>query len=274
LCCIERTGSNLLTRALEATGLAGRPAEYFNPVEQQRPRMRQILGECTVVTGLRKILTAGTTSNGWFGAKIHWGHLRYLGLSVDGEWTEARRTELHDLLRSQAPDLLAREAAVRLLWSRFAQAHSLRSAYELLQSHLPDLRVIWLRRTNMVARAVSLYRARRSGIWVQHITQQPASAAAPLDAADLAEIHRLNCLGHFQEESWQRFFREHALVPHCVTYEDLVADHEATVRGVLRFLGIRDERTRFPPPSSVRQADASSQEWELRYRELSTRLGL
>ena len=49
---------------------------------------------------------------------------------------------------------------------------------------------------------------------------------------------------------------------------ELVADYESTVRRVLEFLGIGDERTPIPPCDSHRQADASSQEWELRYREL------
>ena len=218
LCSIERTGSTLLARALKGTDLAGRPREYFNPVEQARPWMREILGESTTVTGLRKILTAATTSNGWFGTKMHWGHLRYLGLSVEGCWTEERRTELYDLLRLRSPSPLPRAAALDLLWSQSVDGHSLTSAYGLLRSHLPDLRVIWLRRANMVARAVSFYRARRTGVWFRHMTAPAATAADVAEEMDLAEIHLLNCLGQFQEESWQRFFHEHALAPHCVTY--------------------------------------------------------
>jgi LPS sulfotransferase NodH len=274
LCCIERTGSNLLARALEATGRAGRPREYFNPVEQGRPWIRQILGDCDAVTGLPRILAAGMSWEGGFGAKIHWGHLRYLGLSLTGEWTEARRTELHDLLRSQCPDWPSQAEALRILWSGFADGSSLSRGYGLLRSHVPDLQVIWLRRTNMVARAVSMYRARRTGIWVREATQQAASLAVPFEAAELTEIHRLNCLGHFQEESWQRFFQEHGLTPHCVTYEDLVADYEATVGDVLGFLGVQNDSTPIAAPTSMRQADASSQEWELRYREASARMEL
>ena len=52
LCCIERTGSNLLTQALTGTGMAGRPLEYFNPAEQETPWMREILGASPMVEGL------------------------------------------------------------------------------------------------------------------------------------------------------------------------------------------------------------------------------
>src|ERR1039457_5546683 len=42
ICCIERTGSNLLTEALSHTGIAGHPAEYFNPTLQDTPLVRDI----------------------------------------------------------------------------------------------------------------------------------------------------------------------------------------------------------------------------------------
>jgi trehalose 2-sulfotransferase len=274
LCCIERTGSTLLALALQRTGLAGRPREYFNPVEQDKPWLRAILGELDVVTGLSSILRAGTTPNGWFGAKVHWGHLRYLGLSMTGEWSEARRTALADLLGSRLPELLPSAAAVELLRSQFSEQREQRRGLALLCSHLPDLRVIWLRRTNMAARAVSLYRARRTGVWFQHHTEAGSVVSKPVQDVDLAEIHILNCIGYFQEESWQRIFAAHGIVPHCVTYEDLVADHESTVRRVLEFLGIGDETTSIAAPESLRQSDGMSVEWEARYRELSAELGL
>jgi LPS sulfotransferase NodH len=79
----------------------------------------------------------------------------------------------------------------------------------------------------------------------------------------------LYCLGRFQEEWWQRFFQEHEISPHCVVYEELVADYESTVRGVLGFLGLNSEQTCIPPPRSQKQSDALSQEWQERYRKLS-----
>jgi LPS sulfotransferase NodH len=274
LCCIERTGSNLLAEALAGTGIAGRPVEYFNPVEQARPWMRDILGDSTMVDGLPKILIAGTTPNGLFGAKLHWGHFRHLGMSISGEWNDAQRVAPHELLRSQVPNLLSRAAACELLRSRFSDLRSNATAYQTLRSRLPKLRFIWLRRQNMVARAISHVRARQTGIWHQTL---PKSSSVPNNQVyefDLMEIHHWYCLGAFQEELWQRFFDEQDISPHYVKYEELVADYESTVRRVLRFLDIDGEQIFIRPPRSLKQSDALSEEWEERYRRLSVKAGI
>jgi trehalose 2-sulfotransferase len=273
LCCIERTGSNLLANALDGTGLAGRPVEYFNPCEQEKPWMQGILNGSAMVEGLPKIISAGTTPNGRFGAKVHWRHFRYLGMSITGEWNDAERLAAYELLRSQLPKLPSEAAACELLRSRFADLSAQRTAYRLLRSWLPDMRVIWLRRQGMVARAISLFRAHQTGTWYQPV----GKAAVPGNQAlnfDFEEIHISYCLGSFEEECWQRFFQENEISPHYVVYEELVADYESTVRRVLEFLGIKGEETSIPPPSSIKQADPSSAEWEERYRRLSAEAGI
>ncbi len=120
LCCVQRTGSNLLGQALAGVGIAGRPVEYFNPFEQNKPWMRDILGDLSMVEGLPKILMAGTTPNGLFGAKVHCSHFRYLGMSVNREWDDSQRTAMYELLRSGFPSLLSHAAARELLRSRFS----------------------------------------------------------------------------------------------------------------------------------------------------------
>jgi LPS sulfotransferase NodH len=273
LCCIERTGSNLLAQALGGTGLAGRPVEYFNPAEQEKRWMRDILGNSTMVEGLPKILSAGTTPNGWFGAKLHWGHLRFLGMSITGEWDDSQRAAPYELLRSRLPELLSQAAARELLRSRFSDLSAQRAAYARLRSWLPDLRVIWLRRQNMVARAISLFRARQTGIWYQPLSKNSTVPGNQVQNFDYAEIHILHSLGGFQEELLQRFFQENDISPHSVVYEELVTDYEPTVRRVLEFLQIKAEQTFIPPPSSLKQSDALSEEWEEHYRKLSAEAG-
>jgi LPS sulfotransferase NodH len=271
LCCIERTGSNLLAQTLAGTGVAGRPVEYFNPVEQKRPWMQDILGDSTMVAGLPKILRAGTTPNGLFGAKLHWVHLRHLGMSISEQGNDSKRVSPYELLRSQLPKLLSQKAALELL--RSAGLRSQASPYTFLRSWMPDLRVIWLRRRNLVARAISHFRARQTDLWHQPLSKSSPVPDAQVCNFDFAEIHILYCLGAFHEELWQRFFQEHEISPHPVLYEELVADYEPTVRRVLEFLDIRGEQT-IPPPSSLKQSDALSEEWEERYRKLSLEAGI
>jgi LPS sulfotransferase NodH len=274
LCCIERTGSNLLAHALGGTGLAGRPVEYFNPAEQEKPWIRDILGDSTMVAGLPKILSAGTTPNGWFGAKVHWGHFRYLGMSITGEWDDSQRAAPYELLRSRLPELLSHTAAWELLRSRFSDLSAQRAAYARLRSWLPDLRIIWLTRQNTVARAISLFRARQTGIWYKPLSKDSGVPGNRPQNFDFAEIHILHSLGGFQEELMQRFFQENDVSPLCAVYEELVADYEPTVRRALAFLGINGEQTVIPPPRSLKQSDALSAEWEERYRKMSAEAGI
>jgi LPS sulfotransferase NodH len=274
VCCIERTGSNVLGHALATTGMAGRPVEYFNPVEQEKPWMREILSDSTLLDGLPKILAAGTTPNGLFGAKVHWAHFQYLGLIVSGRWNGTKRGTLYDLLRSRISNLCSQAAALELLRSRFSNVTALSSAYTLLQSRIPDLRMIWLRRQNMVARAISHFRARQTGIWHQSLSQNREVLPKQTHDFDFAEIRCLHYLGIFQEECWQKFFQQHEILPHCVVYEELVADHEATVRRALKFLDIDGKQVPISRPVSLKQSDALSEEWEKRYRKLIAEGGL
>lgn len=276
LCCIERTGSNLLAQALSATHLAGRPIEYFNPVMQGKEPVRAILGEETLVTGFPKILAAGTTPNGVFGCKLHWSHLPYLGMILSGDWSESQRLaprRFLQSLRSRSPDLLPVAVVHGLLRSRGQRLDYASRAHSLFQSCLTDLRFIWLSRRNRVARAVSHFRALRSGVWHRPPTSTIGESPRPEYDFDAGEIHDLYCLGGFQEECWQRFFERHRITPLQVEYEDLVTDYDATVRRVLTYLGL-ESTAAIPSPRTRQQADETSGDWELRYRELIARNGL
>jgi LPS sulfotransferase NodH len=73
---------------------------------------------------------------------------------------------------------------------------------------------------------------------------------------------------------WQWFFEKHSITPHCVIYEELVAEYETTLRGVMRFLGVSYANKDFNPPITLRQADALSEEWNRRYLEQRAAHGL
>jgi len=236
--------------------------------------MRNILGDCNVVNGLPKILVAGTTPNGWFGAKAHWGHFRYLGMSLTGEWDDSQRRVLLDVLRSRLPELLPQAAANTLLRSQFPNARPLAIAYAALRSRVEDLRVIWLRRQNMVARAISDFRARKTGVWYKPLSSERGVGHKHVCEFDFGKIHSLCCLGRFQEDMWQQLFQGEGVRPLQIIYEHLVADYESTVRGALEFLGIRADGIAIPPIVSAQQADGLSAEWEERYRRIGAEEGI
>lgn len=274
LCGLERTGSSLLAGALAGTGVAGRPLEYFNPGMQDKPWIRNILGDSSIIDGLHKVLIAGTTPNDVFGAKVHWTHFRYLGMQINEEFREAKRTKMYELLRSPNPELMSLESANKLLRAHFSDLRPQAAAYELLRSYLPSLRFVWLKRNNMVARAISLYRARTTYVWSRDAAQ---SGKAPVEQAlefDLAEIHNLYCIGVFQEETWLQFFEAHEISPLCLSYEELVADYEPSIRRVLEFLQIESAGAAVHTPTLAKQSDALSQEWEQRYRKALPEAGV
>jgi LPS sulfotransferase NodH len=157
---------------------------------------------------------------------------------------------------------------------RFSDLRSQATTYAFLRSRLQDPRVIWLRRRNIVARAISDFRARQTGNWYRPVSIGRLAESKQVCNFEFAEIHNLHCLGAFQEEVWQRFFQENEIYPHTVIYEELVADHESTVRRALEFLGITGEGILIPVPVSLKQSDALSEEWSARYRKLSAEAGL
>lgn len=271
ICCIERTGSNLLTGALTRTRLAGQPREYFNQSDLNKPWMREILGDAGLIDGLPRILAAGTTPNGVFGAKIHLGHFRRLGMMIGGA-SQERGDSRYRLLRELSSNPPSPKAALDLLWSHFPDVGWQSAAYDLLRAQLPDLQFIWLTRTNMVAQAISLIRARRTGLWWQAATTQQEPADAGQDI-DLDEVHVRYCLGLFEEALWQRFFTDSGIAPHRVVYETLVPHYEPTIQGVLDFLKTDIAGAPIPPPHSAVQSDAFSLEWEERYRAWSADAG-
>ena len=267
ICCLERTGSTLLAQTLSDTSMAGQPIEYFNPVMQDKPRLRAILGDLQLLEGFEKVLCAGTTPNGVFGAKLHWGHLRFLGMSLQGRWSKAARTMMLDVLRAQLPKLLSESEVASVLDPTFSDLNAQAVALDFLKTHIPGLQFIWLTRQNMLCRALSHFRAMKSDVWFHTVDgKAPQEGGHPLPEFDLGEVHTFYQLGLYQEKSWQAIFAKHGITPHCVVYEELIANREETIRGVLRFLGVNAGVASIPSPRSGRQADEVSEEWERLYR--------
>ena len=70
-----RTGSFLLAHALDSTGIAGRPQEYFDPNFEKDWCVAWASADAEY---FEKVLPAGTTPNGVFAAKVHWHQFVHL----------------------------------------------------------------------------------------------------------------------------------------------------------------------------------------------------
>jgi LPS sulfotransferase NodH len=241
ICANQRSGSNLLCRALSDTGVAGHPTEYFlcGPPDAFAPGWKfweeGPLAQEHGISDRRRYLDLvrrlGSTPNGVFGAKLMANNLI---------WVEAKLRELEEFQTL----------------SRAAMFHEL----------FPDLRVIHLIRRDLVRQAVSWARAALDGVWVVSDSEPARPTGEPL--YDFSFISNLEGLLRQGEEDWRALYLELGAVPHEVVYEDLVdTDHyEASVQGVLRHLDL-DDTVPIRPPRTHRQADVINGEWVERYRQ-------
>lgn len=270
VCATPRSGSTLLCRALDGTGVAGHPEEYFEALRKSgtprrpheyfdperhaniverlafrempegTPQPSPLWHPDTYDRYLDWAIREGTTPNGVFGAKLMWGYL--------GDFAE--------LLRG-------------------IDGMAGRPLPELLSAAFPGLRYIQITRQDKIRQAVSLWKAVQTQAWRSEGDGQPPQALEPVFS--FRAINYLVRLLTAHDASWDAYFLGLGHEPMKVTYEDLAQDTPTVVRRVLSYLGIPvpDDLEIRSPGLSV-QADAASEEWvgkvneHLKALELST----
>lgn len=233
VCATTRSGSSLLCEALRNTGLAGYPEEYFHTDEESGWFDR--FGAATFAEYWAALCTQCVTPNNVFGAKNTMGGGYFQHFIAN--------------LRTLNP------------------AYAALPVPKLVDAVSPGLRYVWITRRNKVRQAVSWWKAVQTNQWRQIHPDAPPTDAVPefkFDAIDhlVQEVV-------MREASWQEYFAACGAVPYVVVYEELVNAYEETARAILDFLEI-------PVPSDLvfgarelqRQADALSEEWVRRYRNL------
>jgi len=238
-----RSGSSLLAEALEFTTVAGRPREYFDPGHEKTWLTR--LGIKADTEYVEKVLGAGTTPNGVFGAKVHWHQFLHL------------RKKIRLVHGDGVSDL------------------------ELLRSAFPDLRFVFLTRRDKVRQAVSYYKALRTDCWhslrpdatitgqTQESFQAPTLALASEASFDFEHIDRWFTRFTNDDASWCRYFATVGLEPFEVIYEDFIETYDSTILGILHYLEIPiPDGLKIASPRLCKLSDEVSEEWALRYRAL------
>jgi trehalose 2-sulfotransferase len=281
VCATPRSGSTLVCHALEETGVAGRPEEYFEALRHSgRPRrpeeyfvgaedpsIRDHLGERAVGSEppprsplwsraaydryLEWAFEAGTTANGIFGAKLMWG---YFGDFVS---------------------LLRNIPAYRDI-----------PLAKLLPAVFPELTFVRVVRANKVRQAVSLWKAVQTATWRED--QASAKAASLEDDGSppyrsFIEEHRPQLRFHYraiehlleqiliEEARWDAFFEHSGIEPVLVLYENFAGDYEPSALHLLERLDLSPPVDFEFEPRMKRQSDGLNDDWVRRYSEL--RLG-
>ena len=142
------------------------------------------------------------------------------------------------------------------------QLEALKDGNPALLAELKPHRVVYLRRRDRIAHAVSLARATLSGIWDQRQVRGQAPSVAYSEQA----IERAEEAIAWQEASWERMFQSLKTDPLRLWYEDVVAAPADAVRQVADHLGAAlTDRPIVTVPEMVRQSGEESRVWAKRY---------
>jgi len=264
VCATPRSGSTLLCETLRATGVAGVPKEYFEELKEtglpRRPReyfwglrspeairllpsdsqlareseRRPFWDREDYAAHFKAALREGTTPNGVFGAKLMWGYF---------------------------PDFMELMRGI----PRFGGMGD----GSLLASAFPQLRFVFISRSDKVRQAVSLWRALQTWMW-----RQAGGASVGEPPPERREVYSFDAIGHLldqlrrQEDAWRGFFFRIGQQPLPLLYEEIASDPEAAVGRVIEMLGIPPEQAADPAPRGIdRQSDELSESWVQSYLE-------
>ena len=232
ICCLPRSGSWLLSEALESTGRAGRPREYFG-FESYRDLCNayNLSSRSPVEAVLSRLRDTYSTPNGIFGAKAHWIQFQFL----TGLLANAQQVGWH-------------------------------SVTARLNASLPCLRYIRLTRSDKVRQAISYYRALRTNVWWDISGKGIAVPPSPTPSFDFYAIDELRKSLQAQEREWARFFAVSGATALTVYYEDMQQDLSGEVTRILNYLEVTDHSPAAPSQPRLHvQRDELTEDWVSRY---------
>ena len=228
LCGTPRTGSTFLCSLLTSTGVAGRPESYFRePDERAWATTFGLAVAADGVIDYRSFVAAA----------------RRAGSTTNGVFAARIMWGTMDLVTD------------RLRGIRHG-AHDL----DVLTEAFGPLRFVHLRRVDDVGQAVSWARAEQTGYW------QQGDEASTEPAIDLGRVDELIDVIGAHNSAWDVWFEQNGVRPHRVTYEDLTAEPDHTVREILNHLDLVLPTDGGPESQHRKQADAINAEWVRRFR--------
>ena len=235
ICSTPRTGSTLLCGLLESTEVAGRPESYFRQPDEQSWAARWGIvrspdGVFEYAEYVRAALASGRTEKGVFAARIMWGTL----------------DRVVDKLGAVYPALTGADI-------------------DLLNRAFGHTRFVYLKRDDVLAQAVSWYRAEQTNVWFE-IDQSESEQPEQEPCFDFDQICKLVQVIDGHNAAWRAWFASVGIQPHLVRYEDLAADPIGVTCGILDFLKLE-----LPPGRKIqtrhrRLANELNAQWIDRYR--------
>jgi len=222
-----------LCKALESTGLAGKPNEWLHNADEQD--LVEYYGVSNHEELQKHLWEKGSTSNGIFGVKY-------------GMY-EPYFSKLLDTFR-QFPECPQADYPRLIIW---------RHAF-------PNCRHIFMTRRNKVRLAVSWWKAIKTNEWHRIKGNDPETYNQKDDYCFEAINHLYN-ESSMREAGIQEFFSEGGIVPLNIFYEDFIQEYEETIKKVLAYLGLESDMIEIPAPYFEKLSDELSEEWAHRFRK-------
>ena len=233
----QRSGSSLLCEALRATGVAGRPGEYFTSPHAQGYSRRWNIPLCDGTDHLgenyfQRIYDTATP-NGMFGVKLLWQEFSYCIEQI-------RKLEGNEHL----------------------------SIPELLSKAFPHHQSIWITRDDKVRQAISWWRAAKTSIWRKPKGVPGRESNQHLDF----DFHQVDI--SYQklvksEAQMQTYFYIFGIEPLHVVYEDFIDAYEETTLKILDYLHLSPPKNlTLGEPKLQKQADEQTEKWVQQYYQM------
>ena len=242
ICGTPRSGSTLLCRLLAATGVAGRPESFFHQesfadyVRRWNLPPPKAPGDAGFDRAfLAAMRREGAGDTGVFGLRIMWPSV------VDAA----------ERLGGAGPaDFPAR-----------------------FEAGFGPAVFVHLSRLDKLAQAISLLRARQSGLW--HLAAdgtviEGVERPSPV-AYDGAQIGALVEELEAHDAAWVRLFADAGIEPLRLTYEVLTADPRSALAAILSALGRDPALAAAAQVGTARMADRTSRLWASRFRQEAAR---
>lgn len=237
ICTQPRSGSTLLGEALYYAGDLGCPIEYFH--RGFRPGLAERWRTTTLAEHIAAVHRWRTDPGGTLSVKLFWRDIADIAAAL----STGHLARLHEMGPEQtSPD-------------------DYRAIAALLEGAFPNAAFVHLWRSDRVRQAVSGLTAVQTGVW-RVIPEMGLKAPAGEPQYDFDRLDAFVAEADFCHAHWRNFFMAIGAAPFTLTYEELCADYDAAVGGVLDYLG---SSAPVPPVRMRRQYGEGNEAFVLRY---------
>lgn len=227
ICYVQRSGSTHLTSLLQNTGVAGKPADFFNVgYRDMRLEREQVFTR----TGAHTIASAATK----YGCRSVADYLNVISREARGV----------NGVFGMKMDLCHASILIRrgMFWN-------------------PEWKYIYVTRQDLLMQAVSYYIAQETGLW-SSMSAGPDTVGFNQQAIEESILYLAGLMSH-----WEMTFALFGIHPLRITYEEIESAPEETLARCLGHIGVSFAPAQLAPKSCYRLQRASrSAEWAERIR--------